>query len=174
MSNKEISLTYFKGIIPDEELNLIENELHDVGIALRKIDNSGVAMMNAIDLMPMVYFTLGSIVSGVTYDIFKSCIIKAWNSVKDKHINKITPDGKKEIEATFGLTIRLKRNLVVSSIIPKDVPEKEVEDCIDKLFEFAKPYETKSRTFDILNYDVNSKSWSKVDFEKELGKKEKE
>ena len=171
--NKTVQLIYIKGIIPEENLELIRSKLdnHDIGFEWHDISGAPQAAMS--DLVAPIILSLSSdvvqayilgLANSASYDLLKLSILEIWHKITGKKYNKITSNGIQELEASFDLNVdtpgKTKFKFKLSGNIPDDLKEK----CIDKAFQLIESKSiTVNRTGYICNYDTDNKQWERLE-----------
>lgn len=174
MDKQTVNLSYYNSAIPDEELQNIQNELSNVNLKFCKYDMTNVPMAFSDMFSPQVYvaFFIGSILSGVTYDVFKWALIELWKAHKDKFLTMREAGGKiTQKDCTFGLSIDIAESIKAKCILPSSVKDEDKSECIDNLFDFLKnPKFKKDEGTNYLKYEPNKRKWLTVDIHAEIKK----
>jgi len=171
--NKTVQLIYIKGIISEENLELLRSKLdnHDIGFEWHDI--SGVPQAAIRDLVAPIILSLSSdvvqayilgLANSASYDLLKLSILEIWHKVTGKKYNKITSNGIQEIEASIELNLDTPGKMKFKFKLSGNIPDNLKEKCIDQAFQLI---ELKSipenHTEYICSYDTDNEQWERLE-----------
>ena len=176
-----VLLTFYRGSFDEIELDDYKKKLINAGIEMFEYDKSGRPMASLQDFTNQISllindalfqaFIMGLATNG-SYDLIKQTIIWMWNSLKNKKLTMISASGKKEEDATFGITISVDHNTSIDFRLSGEVSDELKNKCIDKAFNFAKTLKRKPEPTlaKFSKYDWDKHEWYIVDINKEIDK----
>lgn len=167
--NKTAHLTYIKGVIPEESLELLRSKLgnHDIGFEWHDISGAPQAGIEKL-VAPIILFLSSDIVqayilglvTSASYDIIKSSVLDLWGDISGKKYNKITASGIEEMDASFDLDVNTSGKARVKFKLKGNIPDNLKEKCIEKAFHLLESTnlpENQNRY--VCRYDVDSEQW---------------
>ena len=185
----EITLCYYKGLVPDSILQNEIKNLNKINISLIIKDKSGKAMMADFQFMNNVYIFFGSefiqhllalTLVHVSYDIIKKFIIKIWKSVRNKKLSSIKSSKVVKENINFGIDAQISKTSTYHFRINGELESKTVETCIDKILNFLKEHPKHEELLiidnlpylknDIVRYNTTNEEWEILNLHKEVKK----
>lgn len=174
--------SYYGNIITKEDLSDFENELERINLKLSSYDQNGDINSSLNDFTLQVFFVLSQItvqeivsgtISGATWDILKQIIIKGWNKSKEKFLTKYSVNTSEKQNIKFGIRVNIDKNTHFNFHLRGDLDEKIILKSLDKTFDFIREQKTNSeyKSIDFVVFDKKTKTWKKIDVEKEIRKK---
>ncbi len=186
MSNQnnisKIKLSYYKGLVNEDELEMYKLKLSEIDIKLIEYDKSYIPMAcledftNQVSLMissPIVQTITSGIITNTSYDLLKGTIIWMWNSLSGKKLTRVTSNGSCESkEVTFGFSVSINKEMNLDFRLSGNVSEEDKSKCIDKAFEILKERtrQISSNKLDFAKYDQDKKQWILFNTNEEIRK----
>ena len=171
--NKTVHLTYIKGVIPEESLELLRSQLgnHDLGFEWHDISGAPQAGIKEL-LAPIILFLSSDVVqayilglaTSASYDLIKSSVLDLWRHISGKRYNKITSSGIEEMDANFDLDVNTSGKTRVKFKLKGNIPDSLKEKSIDKAFHLLKSTNFPERHDRyVCRYDVDSEQWEMLE-----------
>lgn len=175
----KIRLDYYKGIISENDLSLLKNNLSEVDIELMEYDQTDIPMA-CLDLFTsqinlnlseaLTQAIIYGIITNTIYDILKTAILSMWNNLKGKTLNKLQGGVIKEEKVSLSVKTKFKDS-IVNFRLPEEIPNQQKQQCINELFEFAKEVQPTTRpSSQYAIYDLQASRWKIINISEEIKK----
>lgn len=174
-------LSYYRGLLSEEEINEIQNELKEIDFDLFLQDKTGTVYGSFEDFTNIVFLAIhSSIISSVlegiagnaTWDTIKLVVISIWSKVKDKTVTRLTTKDSKKMRLTFGVKAIVGKN-EYDFRLDGDLTEETALNAVDKIIDFLREQSDneKNRHEHFVEFDPKSEKWEEVDIQKKIREK---
>ncbi len=164
-----IHLKYLKGIIPEDNLELLRSQLENYGIGFEWHDISDKPQASIEELSALIILYLSSdvvqayllgLATSASYDIIKSSVLAIWRHISGKKYKKITSSGIEELDANFDLDVNTSGRTRVKFKLKGNIPDSMKKKCIDKAFRLLESNKfPEIRTGYVCSYNLDSEQW---------------
>ncbi|MCL6590701.1 MAG: hypothetical protein K6U80_12180 [Firmicutes bacterium] len=175
-------LSYYSGLLSEEEINEIQNELKEINFDLILQDKTGTFFASLEDFTNIVFLAIhstiiSSVLEGIagnaTWDTIKLVVISIWSKIKDKTITRLTSSECKKQRITFGVKAILGKNTEFDFRIDGDLTEETALTAVDKIIDFLREQSDndKNRNRYFVEFNPESRKWEQVDVQKKIREK---
>lgn len=171
-----IHLEYYSGIIMDDDIKQIENDLSNVNIELSRFDKSGVPYASLEDYtLDIMLFISGPIMQGILLNIGSSA---AWDGIKSsfsilwKKVRRRNPPPSGR-NISCGMEVKIGAHASIRLKFEGEGADEEMQESLDKILDTIRTVIaadiTRNNNFFI--YDKKIKNWVALDRMKEMARK---
>jgi hypothetical protein len=174
-----IHLEYYDGMIVDDEINEIENNIGKVGLELSRFDKNGVMYANIEDFTlqvslwistPVIQNVLLGIGTNALWDSIKLTSIFIWKKMKLRAWHASVNERKRTMN--FGLSVRLDKNRRLDLKLDGEVDEQTTIQSLDKIIDLLKSEASNDAATrgQFFVFDASKKEWKEINVKEELYK----
>jgi len=170
-----VHLDYYHGLIQDDEIIEIENELSTAGLELSRFDKNGVMYASLQDFTlqialiishPVVQKLLSDTTNEVTWKAIKAVTLYAWRKIKMRMGSTLSSPNSKKLN--FGMKLSKGNNMSMDFKLDGEFTEELVLKALDKVLVAMNKDAENTMSFN--RFDQETESWKEVNIHEELRK----